>query len=204
VKVICLDGIAGIGKSTLLRKLEQSASGVGISTCRRHFFSDIKKFYAPRGDDAIELERDLLNADASPQRRADLFRQLCVLACDGFLSAIDSWASNLLLFDRSPLSYLAYSEALFGVTVKPWRELKQTIAVLRPLVVIGDVLEARERIRLRDGQKTKSVFHRLTVNEEQRVQDRFIAIAHDLGLTCCDYETAWKPLTSILRSTADA
>ena len=199
----CVDGIAGVGKSTLLTWLERRALNSGMTTRRLHFFSDASNLRLAGHDDPVILEQQLLSTDMDRQCRADLFRRLCSLACDAFLSARESWGSSVTLFDRSPLSYYAYCEGVLGVGVKPWSELEKTIAVLRPIVVVGNVVETHRRVRLRDVGQTKGVFHRLSIAEDQKVQERFTIMASHFGLVCGDSDFAWNQLKSALQSEID-
>lgn len=192
--LVCVDGIAGIGKSTLLDRLERRSVNGGLSTCKLHFFSDVTKLRPFDRNDPIGLERELLTADVESRHRARVFRHLCRLACNAVLRTNNSWQANLMLFDRSPISYCAYCEGALGVRVKLTTKMEETVAMLRPIVLVGNVLEAHRRVQLRDSKRTKGIFHRLTLDQDERVQESYINTARILGLPCEDTEAAWRRL----------
>lgn len=196
----CVDGIAGVGKSTLLSRLENSANAMGIKTTRYHFFSDIGRYAPPYKDDTAAIEEAILRGNIDKETRAALFRKLCEIACTAFLTVHHEFDSDLTLFDRSPLSYYAYSEGALNVPGHLWPEFIKTVVILQPFILRYIVTETHQRTYLRDGGLGKGFLQQLSIEQDERVQESFLRLAHHFGTRSGDPDRALKSLLSDLRT----
>jgi thymidylate kinase len=196
--IACVDGIAGVGKSTLLRRLQRHATDLGIKTNHYHFFSDIRQYAPGYEGDTREIEEVILQGNIDYERRTVLFRKLCEIGCAAFLSIHQELDSGLTFFDRSPLSWYAYSEAIMNERMYAWPEFVRAVDILQPFVLRESITETHRRMLLRDGGIGKGFFQRLSIEQDERAQDTFVRLAHHFGIRSGDPDTAWECLTSHL------
>jgi thymidylate kinase len=182
---ICVDGISGVGKSTMLSDLQDAAVKRGLQTSRFHFFSGIRPDRGRMEEDARALERSLFEANTTRAERGALFRRLCELACE-HLARVDVSHTDITLVERSPIAYYAYSQALLGTTPSLWPSFYETVAALNPIVVTMDVEESLQRTESRGLAKRQDFIHNLTSEDADAVQCAFIGAAILLGAEHCD------------------
>src|ERR1041385_6421842 len=105
---ICIDGISGIGKSTLIEHVGAHAENAGLKVRKMHFFSDLPIRAGYDSEVIRRVEQATLDSSTFVDDRYSAFRELCRVACIGFLRLQDQWSEEVVSFDRSPLSYLVY------------------------------------------------------------------------------------------------
>jgi thymidylate kinase len=182
MELICVDGIPGVGKSTVIRALHSKAAARGLSTRQLHFFSDLPGFSGRGEGSSSSLEAALLKGEMTSSQRQRVFHELCAVASDALLRPRKPWRCDLMIVERSPLTLLAYSRAVLGRSVVGVGDFRAALATLRPVVICGDPSEAHARVAARDRGSHKGFLHALNVAELSRLQEAYLVAAreHDL------------------------
>jgi len=202
--LICVDGISGVGKTALLTDLAQAAMQFGFATRSLHFFSAAKICARDGEQDPVALERALFHPRTTVSEQAVLFRRLCELACDSFLSSRTSVSEAVTLVDRSPYSYFAYLTGSSNDDFCFWPSFHGAIAALQPVVLTIDVPEALRRTQVGDKRDRRDLIHNLSVGRATAVQQAFVEMAQRFGTPCYPVDLARDQLIAAMRSVSRA
>lgn len=189
MNLICLDGIPGAGKSTVIREALQYASAIGIEGRSFHFFSDLPRLSQTYRGASVELEKRVFDQTLSLSLRRGSLRELCAMACDVFLREQELWRSKLVAFDRSPLTCFAYCSSLLGESIELPPESIEVVSKLNPTILVCDPVLAHQRIASRD-KGAKSSLHAIDVGRLASLQADFKVIGSRFSLACCDADQA--------------
>lgn len=189
MKLICLDGIPGAGKSTLIQEALEHANAMGIEGRAFHFFSDLPRISPTYRSTSGMLEKRVFDQKLSLSLRRGSLRELCAMACDVFLSKQELWTSQLVAFDRSPLTCYAYCSSLLGEPIELPPESIEVVSKLNPTILMCDPILAHQRIAARDNG-AKTPLHAVDVDRLASLQGDFELIGSRFRLPCCDAEQA--------------
>lgn len=191
---VSVDGISGIGKSTVLSRLLNETHFQGKKIRIVHFFSELSTFGCGGNVEPEVLRRNLHHGNISAEWREKNFRRLCIISCEAFWNIHDEWDEDVIAFDRSPLSYFSYCEGALGIQVVGTPIIHRTIEALQPIILVGNVRKARKRRFLRDKMADKGFLHNLSDDVENKVQETFVRLAFHYNLLLCNAEQALHEL----------
>lgn len=177
--IFCFEGISGAGKTSLISELENYFKRLGFPVVKYHFYSDIKTYSPNLNSQSSYLEKKFFQVGTSLNEQIEILKQLCFMACSAFLQC--DWNQNniIYLFDRSPLTYLAYVKGGYSIDVKLWAEFYETTKQMRPLILKVDIDEANARNTKRYKLRKHNIIHGCDSEISKRVQQYYLMMERD-------------------------
>lgn len=173
---ICVDGISGAGKSHVLTEIASIIEKRGGGFHKYHFYSDSCSFGTSEGMYQPNIDVNLLDGSVCLEKQIERLEHICLTACKAFLNTSWDQSNTVHLFDRSPLTYLAYVAGGYMKEVKFTNEISDVIQILKPIVLDIEVVKAEQRAVRRDKTQRNDIVHGMNTEMNRRINDYFVQL----------------------------
>lgn len=172
--ILAFEGISGSGKSTLIMRLKEFFKNQNYKVFCYHFYSDIKDYAPQLSVKFNRIESKFYNQHTPIEEKIKYFKQFCELGIEAFKQ--NDWNENnsIYLFDRTPLTYLAYVNGGLEKPVEFSDEFHSTVKLMKPIILNIDITEAHHRNSKRKKQNPHEILHNQDFSFTSRVQEKYL------------------------------